>query len=189
MHFSLDSQFSLYPARLLTLVILLGIEDMSQLNRAVTVSTPGKVLVCGGYMVLQEGNSLVFSTTSRFYSSIKKPIVTAADGNRCSFRVKVVSPQFQAAWVYLCSWSLTPQRQVFDFTFSEVAEESKGSNVFASNAIFYALATAACLPNRSIVTPGNYELEVTVQADNDFYSQSKAVRLSSYLQNNSDTPP
>lgn len=147
---------------------------MSVLGREVTISTPGKVLASGGYMVLQDGHAVVLSTNSRFYSKVKATF-TASSDQKCTFNVHVVSPQFQKSWSYLTSWDLS-ERQASDFKFESVSEKSDGSNVFVQFAVFYALAAAACLPQKSKITAGSYDLKITIQADNDFYSQSKSVR-------------
>lgn len=147
---------------------------MSHLPRSVTVSTPGKVLASGGYMVLQDGHAVVLSTTSRFYSKVVATH-TNSGNSMCNFNVKVVSPQFQKSWTYSSSWYLA-EHKASDFKFALVPEKSDGSNVFVQFSVFYALAAAACLPQCSKISAGNYNLVVTIQADNDFYSHSKAVR-------------
>lgn len=60
-----------------------------------TVSAPGKVLIAGGYLVLDRDYSgLVVSTSSRFYTSIS----SSGQGVNC---IKVRSPQFKdATWSY-----------------------------------------------------------------------------------------
>lgn len=59
-----------------------------------TVSAPGKVLIAGGYLVLdQQYSGLVVAATSRFYTVIKA-------GQRKNL-VRVRSPQFvNANWAY-----------------------------------------------------------------------------------------
>src|SRR5262245_30505159 len=85
---------------------------------AITASCPGKVLVVGGYLVLQDGMpGLVISTTSRFFSTLEcisdcDRGEASADSNQGSnsaasrntthprVGVEVLSPQFGAAWHY-----------------------------------------------------------------------------------------
>ena len=59
------------------------------------VSAPGKVLIAGGYLVLDPKYSgLVVSTSSRFYTVIQRTL-----GN--PYTVWVLSPQFdEASWKY-----------------------------------------------------------------------------------------
>lgn len=66
------------------------------------VSSPGKALVAGGYLVLEPTYSgVVVSTTSRFYTvidTISEPPTSASDG---PIQIRVRSPQFlDATWLY-----------------------------------------------------------------------------------------
>ena len=66
------------------------------------VSAPGKVLLAGGYLVLDPAYSgIVVSTSSRFYTvidTISEPPAPAADG---PIQIRVRSPQFlDATWLY-----------------------------------------------------------------------------------------
>lgn len=60
------------------------------------VSSPGKVLVAGGYLVLDPAYSgIVVSTSSRFYTIIQPTAPSHAN------QIQVLSPQFtQASWRY-----------------------------------------------------------------------------------------
>ena len=70
----------------------------------IVVSAPGKVLIAGGYLVLDPAYSgLVISTTSKFYTIIRtlKPESTAASPAAPLPLVRVRSPQFvDAEWRY-----------------------------------------------------------------------------------------
>lgn len=59
-------------------------------------SAPGKVLVAGGYLVLEQAfTGLVVGTSARFYTVIKPETHSSADV------ITVLSPQFeQATWKY-----------------------------------------------------------------------------------------
>jgi len=65
---------------------------------SLVVSAPGKVLLAGGYLVLDPAYSgVVVSTSSRFYT-----VITQAKTNRIIVR----SPQFvNASWSY--TWSIS----------------------------------------------------------------------------------
>jgi phosphomevalonate kinase len=60
----------------------------------IVVSSPGKVLLAGGYLVLDPAYpGVVVSTSSRFY--------TVIDHGNIPNTIQVVSPQFaQSTWVY-----------------------------------------------------------------------------------------
>jgi phosphomevalonate kinase len=62
---------------------------------ATVVSSPGKVLIAGGYLVLDRAYAgVVVSTSSRFYTVVQ---TSASSGDFITVR----SPQFLAAtWVY-----------------------------------------------------------------------------------------
>ena len=64
----------------------------------VIVSCPGKVLITGGYLVLdRQYSGLVIATSSRFYTVIK-PSKKAQDSK---INIKVSSPQFlDGNWEY-----------------------------------------------------------------------------------------
>lgn len=64
------------------------------------ISCPGKVLLAGGYLVLDPAHrGFVISTPSRFYTVVQ-PAPTAGD-TEDSFGVKVISPQFtDGRWEY-----------------------------------------------------------------------------------------
>lgn len=66
------------------------------------VSAPGKVLIAGGYLVLDHKfPGLVVSTSSRFYTVIKSAGSAAAAGGGNGTKLAVRSPQFEAAtWTY-----------------------------------------------------------------------------------------
>lgn len=67
---------------------------------ATVVSCPGKVLVAGGFLVLDpQHQGFVISTASRFYTVVS-PAPLPGDSPD-SFRVTVKSPQFvDASWDY-----------------------------------------------------------------------------------------
>lgn len=66
------------------------------------VSAPGKVLLAGGYLVLEQAYpGLVIATASRFYTVVQEHDSDAAND---AIRVTVKSPQFKnATWTYAVS--------------------------------------------------------------------------------------
>ena len=76
--------------------------------RSTTVSCPGKVLIAGGYLVLEpENGGLVVATASRFYTVVRDAPESAPAANSAppssskDIRIKVNSPQFvEATWIY-----------------------------------------------------------------------------------------
>lgn len=60
-------------------------------------SAPGKVLLAGGYLVLEQAfTGLVVGTSARFYTVIRPSLQVKTPGT-----ITVLSPQFeQASWTY-----------------------------------------------------------------------------------------
>lgn len=157
----------------LPLACLQGNMEVSEI---VEVAAPGKVLICGGYVVLRGGHSLVLSTSSRFHSTLVAQ-TSAAKGDACSIDITVRSPQFGKFWRYACSWVPGANIDACNFSFSDTSPAESGSNIYVESSLLYALATAAALRHGHRLSKAHYTLELTIQADNDFYSHSKAVRL------------
>ena len=62
-------------------------------NKKTIVSTPGKVLVTGGYLVLERKAGLVLSLDSRFH-------VTITDAQDSDHQFRISSPQFtNGQWI------------------------------------------------------------------------------------------
>jgi phosphomevalonate kinase len=62
-------------------------------KRQTLVSTPGKVLVTGGYLVLEEKPGLVLSLDSRF-------CIQVSDADSLDHNVYISSPQFEnGSWI------------------------------------------------------------------------------------------
>jgi phosphomevalonate kinase len=130
-------------------------------SKRTTVSSPGKVLLAGGYLVLDPAHSgLVISTSSRFYTSISSSLASPPPGN-----IVVRSPQFtNATWTY---------------SLSRVKENGEGGkNKFVRIALEKTFRLAG-----EMVGAGEVEamiqggLEAVIVGDNDFYSQRKQVSL------------
>ncbi|KII92916.1 hypothetical protein PLICRDRAFT_490895 [Plicaturopsis crispa FD-325 SS-3] len=127
-------------------------------SSATVVSSPGKVLVAGGYLVLDPAFSgVVVSTSSRFYTSISE----APSGNE----IRVRSPQFvDATWVYSVNF-VEGGIQV-----DNVTQESK--NKFVHLALQSTLAVAVEIKGVDAVKQSlSKGLDIAIVGDNDFYSQ------------------
>ena len=128
--------------------------------RSTVVSCPGKVLLAGGYLVLDRAYSgLVVATASRFYTVVEG----AAAGQA---RVIVRSPQFDnAVWAY----------DVADDGWVQAAQGTS-DNPFVALAVSEALRLS-----RNLLGPGAFAakvangLRIAVLGDNDFYSQPRAA--------------
>ena len=147
------------------------------LMESCTASCPGKVLIVGGYLVLQDGvPGLVISTSARFFSQLRwlsaGPVASAPNLDVVS--VEIHSAQFHSTWHYGLR-TASPFVLVPAATAGTVPPPR---NVFAECAINCALAAAAAL-----LSPGDLAarlvaaaaagrlLRIDLAADNDFYSQ------------------
>ncbi|KAI0256085.1 ribosomal protein S5 domain 2-type protein [Lactifluus subvellereus] len=121
---------------------------------SLVVSAPGKVLLAGGYLVLDPSYSgVVVSTSSRFYTVISP----ATSGH-----IVVRSPQFiNATWPY--TWSISQ-------TASSPPSASKNKFVHLALQKTLSLALEAKGPAELERALGA-GLDITIAGDNDFYSQ------------------
>ncbi|KAK0226085.1 phosphomevalonate kinase [Armillaria fumosa] len=125
------------------------------------VSSPGKVLIAGGYLVLDPAYSgIVVSASSRFYTVI-------TDGHPSQIRVR--SPQFHAAtWTYHVSWS--PSVQVDQAAYHHASRTS--TNKFVYLAIKKTLALVSEIKGLASLHDSLARgLDIAIAGDNDFYSQ------------------
>ncbi|KAF8798715.1 phosphomevalonate kinase [Phlegmacium glaucopus] len=145
------------------------------------VSAPGKVLIAGGYLVLDPAYSgIVVSTSSRFYTAIQdQPSLKPAT-------VRVRSPQFlEATWLY--SISLDPHVVI------EPHQENTSKNKFVHLALQHTFALAVEIKGLAAIqkTLAN-GLDITIVGDNDFYSQRtklESLGLPRTLKSLSNIPP
>ncbi|KAI9141427.1 ribosomal protein S5 domain 2-type protein, partial [Paraphysoderma sedebokerense] len=138
------------------------------------VSAPGKVLVTGGYLVLdREYSGIVIATSSRFYCIIQTSqetpsVKSAATLSDITFKIRLTSPQF-----------LDPPREY------EVKINSKGivnlctsyTNPYIDHTLKFCLSLitgqyAQFSDFSRLVENG---IIITIVGDNDFYSQRKEI--------------
>lgn len=136
------------------------------------VSAPGKVLLAGGFLVLDPKYfGIVIATSSRFYTLIRpttSPSKSKSDGQGEGIPIEVRAAQFprqESTWRYTAqAGKVTP------------ADDHSASNKFVHLTLHAALNYAS-----EKIGWGKVEqvlgdgLEVVVLADNDFYSQSDKV--------------
>ncbi|KAF8906532.1 ribosomal protein S5 domain 2-type protein [Gymnopilus junonius] len=149
--------------------------------RTTVISAPGKVLVAGGYLVLDPAYSgVVVSTSSRFYTAVRD------QGSLKPTTIRVRSPQFiDATWSY--SATISPNVQV------KPAEENTGRNKFVHLALQHTIALAMEINGPTVVQDKlSQGLDITIVGDNDFYSQRaklEALGLSRTIESLSKIPP
>ncbi|KAJ2721718.1 phosphomevalonate kinase [Coemansia sp. Benny D115] len=149
-------------------------------------SAPGKVLVAGGYLVLDRKHSgLVVGTDACLYAAVQTQALTLAlpsSGSTSgaatqeplgprSLAIRVESPQFKAAWweyVFDCELDALKQH----------ASADNGTNGFVQVVLGAVLGLVNQLApakiNELLQAPaeaGRSGLKIVLSADNDFYSQ------------------
>lgn len=140
---------------------------------AVVTSAPGKVLLTGGYLILERPNpGLVLSTNARFYA-IVKPLheqTEAESGSGEWVDVKLTSPQLSRESLYKLSLE--------NFTIQSIGL-SESKNLFVEHALQYSLAAAHGIFDKNkkdslhrLLLQG---LDITVLGCNDFYSYRNQI--------------
>ena len=129
------------------------------------VSTPGKALITGGYLVLdQRFKGLVIAIDSRFHVIVKgQEGVQSQD----SVQIFVKSPQFQdGEWNYRFS--------IVNGILNELDSEGN-RNKFVASALYFSLGfIRKSKGTRGFNSSGSLVIEIL--ADNDFYSQLEYVK-------------
>jgi phosphomevalonate kinase len=140
------------------------------LSTTSTVSAPGKVLLAGGYLVLESPNvGLVLAADKRFYCSITSNNNNNNNNNNNQYCLLTVdSPQFHSTWKYDLildnGVSLNP------------SPTNRSTNTFIEKTL---RVVCAYLFIHHIEFPA--ELYLSIRADNDFYSVVPHVRLNRTL--------
>ncbi|SCV73603.1 BQ2448_7529 [Microbotryum intermedium] len=142
------------------------------------VSCSGKVLLAGGYLVLdRRHHGFVLSTPSRFYTLVRDIVQVRDNIPHASFKVLVDSPQFGGArWVYDVSraenesgageWVVRPHR------------ENASPNPFVHLSIQSTISLAAALFPSLGDSLAQSDLHIVIVGSNDFYSQERQGQLS-----------
>ncbi|PWY97303.1 ribosomal protein S5 domain 2-like protein [Testicularia cyperi] len=171
-------------------------QDSPYRPRETTVSAPGKVLIAGGYLVLDPAYpGLVVSTSSRFYCTARSQTSSSATTQAQSASesdptclITVRSPQFvDAEWIYRAtatsvtkSDGTTTQEWLLEQT--KASFDKAGRNPFVSLGLIYTLRLASEIKGFDEVESlfrrtSSQGIEITVLGDNDFYSQRETLGL------------
>ncbi|CAI0418724.1 unnamed protein product [Linum tenue] len=149
---------------------------------AVVASAPGKVLLTGGYLILERPNAgIVLSTNARFYA-IVKPLFDQLSPESWAWAwsdVKLTSPQLNRESMYKLSLKnlnlqRVSSRQVF---FPGFLYDS--GNPFVEHAVEYAVAAANATFDRNKKDDLNklllQGLDITILGCNDYYSYRSQI--------------
>ncbi|KAG6915782.1 hypothetical protein DXG01_009820 [Tephrocybe rancida] len=160
----------------------LSISPFPSMAHTTVVSAPGKVLVSGGYLVLDPKYSgTVVSTSSRFYTVIREDASISAN------TIRVRSPQFSmATWEYAALTSSTAV-SVEDLPINT------SKNKFVHLALQITLTLVAEISGVTSVKEAlSKGLDIAIVGDNDFYSQREklaSLQLPRTLSSLSQIPP
>ncbi|BGP56515.1 phosphomevalonate kinase [Rhodotorula sphaerocarpa] len=137
-------------------------------------SCPGKVLLAGGYLVLnRQHRGLVVSTPSRFYTVVRSADSSSADASGegaapersgDGVPIKVVSPQFEDG-----RWDFVARGGEGQWRVEPVEREGSSSNPFVHLSLQATLQLASAVRSNIAVEP----LEIVIVGSNDFYTQSR----------------
>jgi phosphomevalonate kinase len=142
---------------------------MSSINDKVTVSAPGKVLLAGGYLVLEAPNAgFVVAADKRFYTSVRSgggggddtTSTDKKDDDKNKIIFKVDSPQFHSTWNY--TYDKSNRRLI-------PSSDNESVNPFVEKTLrvclIYLLSSSQQQQQCDITS-----LNILIRADNDFYS-------------------
>ena len=158
---SADTAENWFPLILIGLVL----DSMAWDPAPTIVSAPGKVLIAGGYLVLDPAYpGIVLVTNARFYACVSK---------RTESTIRVRSPQFQhAEWLYAYQMPKEDVKDAIQAANALRLIQCGGPNPFVALALLYALHISfeylGPTKARETLSCG---LDIMIIGDNDYYSR------------------
>ncbi|KAI8618202.1 Phosphomevalonate kinase [Chytriomyces sp. MP71] len=135
---------------------------MTSDEHSTCVSAPGKVLVCGGYLVLDpQYSGLVIGTDSRFFSTVSARI----DSQQPPRRILVRSPQFDDG-----KWEFDLDERFGVNPASRKDGKPAARNKFVEYALQLCFSVISASSSNFDVRFGSW-MEIVIVGHNDFYSQ------------------
>lgn len=133
------------------------------MTEPIVVSAPGKVLLAGGYLVLDPAYSgLVISASSRFYTVVRDAPADLPN------RILVRSPQFIGA-----EWKYSVNFNGNEVIVEEILDSAANRNKFVHYALQYTLKLASEYSASTFEEVLSHGLEILTIGDNDFYTQKR----------------
>lgn len=128
----------------------------------VSASSPGKVLICGGYLVVEGPNiGLSLGVTARFTTKVTQDV--KGDEGSSLLRIIVQSPQFGSSFAFEVSYDPSSASIA-------VQQTSGSSSPFLYYGILYSAASVVLLRGGWETLQGR-SVTLVLLASNDFYSQ------------------
>ena len=167
-------------------------------------SAPGKVLIIGGYLILESPNrGLVLTTSSRFSSSLSfqvevkffdfvflkmlfllslkvSPQSTTGSSDP-EIMIRIESPQFHSTFLYRIS--LQEREEDGVMVVCVEGDEVRGNPFFERTLLLFALLLSSSSSGFEVIAKKMEGrcVRVVVEGDNDFYSQLDWVRFVCFL--------
>ncbi|KAF2071618.1 hypothetical protein CYY_007066 [Polysphondylium violaceum] len=145
------------------------------MSKSICCSAPGKVLVTGGYLVLDRlYDGIVFTIDSRFYTSIVSSPLLNNNNNKSNddsvfiCDIVVHSPQFKSSQSYHLFNNPNNENKLYQLI--PFGNANYRENKYVENAIIYSLILASGYKDLQS-SIGSLKLDITIQGDNGFYSQ------------------
>jgi phosphomevalonate kinase len=140
-----------------------------------TISSPGKVLIAGGYLILEKPNvGISVGTTSRFYTTIRylpNEQKTGSESNQF-LNIMVDSPQFQSVYRYRFEMKTLTLKRLSNSGNDFIEGCIMDTLLFIMEKIGMAQFTAFV----SEIHSRNQMIGIKLRAHNDFYSQIKLLQ-------------
>ncbi|KAJ2453469.1 phosphomevalonate kinase [Coemansia sp. RSA 2336] len=144
-------------------------------------SAPGKVLIAGGYLVLDRKHTgLVVGTDSCLYAAVQSQAVDVSNAaftfGDADIPLVVLSPQFESAW-----WKYSFNLKTNVLTQYDSADQGRNGFVQVVLQTTLALINARVpealqrLASTHVSSTQRTGLKIVLAADNDFYSQREAL--------------
>lgn len=173
--FALTLSAALVAPKALSYLTDRRVNENTPFKRVTCISAPGKVLIAGGYLVLEHPNlGVSVSTSSRFYTTIKlQPLTDDIPVTRSCLTIVVDSPQFYTQYTY-----------VYDPAANKVTPKGDATNPFVGKCVDLTMAfikefktqDGSGLQRMLSEFSHSHYLEVVLQANNDFYSQIRELK-------------
>ena len=152
-----------------------------------SASAPGKVLLCGGYLVTEAPNlGLSVGVDARFHTRLQIDDDESSSGNdqqgdKVRDDIVIYSPQFGSVFAYRVAWSTSEARDPSPKPAVSVSQTQGPASPFLHHAVLACAAwkaDAIMWTHNASVTDAQHlpklvsrPLRLTLLADNDFYSQ------------------
>ena len=148
------------------------------IHREICIKVPSKVLITGGYLILEEGKKgAVLTTNAQFYSNINYKEKEIVNSNELILNILIQNPQLAEEYKYSILVERVAEEGIQYFKIKEL-EQFLCGNVFIESCMKVTLIE---LLSNSYAKLNIFGKEITIsgllKADNAFYDHSEIVRI------------